>query len=170
MSVVATAGWRASIQRDGLVLFAGLEVLALVSVVIPNGPERPAWYIAALVVTLSVAVLRWATPRRRVPRWFRVVPPLVATVAIGCLIHSASTSTGLGSLLLLPLLYSAFYSAEWESYVLIPAIGLAQGLIGFSNNDSAIVLTRLLVFWVALLVMISLAAHALRRHLQATVD
>ena len=39
-----------------------------------------------------------------------------------------------------------------------------------SNNDSAIVLTRLLVFWVALLVMISLAAHSLRRHLQATVD
>ena len=54
--------------------------------------------------------------------------------------------------------------------MLIPAIGLTQGLIGLSNNDSGIVLTRLLVFWVALLVMISVAAHSLRRHLQATVD
>lgn len=99
-----------------------------------------------------------------------MVPLLVATAAIGCLIHSASTSTGLASLLLLPLMYSAFYGAEWESYPLIPAIGLTQGLIGLSNHDNAIVLTRLLVFWVALLVMISLAAHALRRHLQSTVD
>ena len=54
--------------------------------------------------------------------------------------------------------------------MLIPTIGVAQGLIGLSNHDAPIVLTRLLVFWVALLMMISLAAHALRRRLQATVD
>jgi diguanylate cyclase (GGDEF)-like protein len=152
------------------VLFGGLQVLALASVLIPNGPQRAGWYVAAVVFTLAVAAMRLAMPWSRVPRWFRVVPLLIATAAIGCLIHSATTSTGLGSLLLLPLLYSAFYGAQWESYALIPAIGLTQGLIGLSNNDSAIVLTRLLVFWVALLVMISVAAHSLRRHLQATVD
>jgi diguanylate cyclase (GGDEF)-like protein len=153
-----------------MVLFGGLQVLALASVLIPNGPLRPGWYLAAVLFSLLVATLRLAVPWNRVPGWFRVAPLVIATAAIGCLIHSATTSTGLGSLLLLPLLYSAFYGAQWESYVLIPAIGLTQGLIGLSNNDSAIVLTRLLVFWVALLVMISVAAHSLRRHLQATVD
>jgi diguanylate cyclase (GGDEF)-like protein len=156
--------------RDSLVLFGGLQILALVSVLIPTGPQRPGWYVAALLLTIAVAVLRWATPWRRVPTWFRAVPLLIATAAIGCLIHSASTSTGLGTLLLLPLLYSALYGARWELYVLIPAIGLAQGLIGISNHDDPVVLTRLLVFWVAMLVMIGVAAHALRRHLQTTVD
>lgn len=94
---------------------------------------------------------------------------LFATAGIACLIYSASTSTGLGSLLLLPLLFSAFYGPQWESYVLIPAIGLAQGLVGLSNHDDAFVLTRLLLFWVTLLVMISVAAHALRKRLQTTV-
>ena len=172
MSAVAAAAGsiRSRRPRESLVLFGGLLLLALVSVLIPTGPQRPDWYVAALLLTVAVAVLRWATRWNRVPSWFRVVPLLIATVAIGCLIHSASTSTGLGTLLLLPLLYSALYGARWELYVLIPAIGLAQGLIGLSNHDDPIVLTRLLVFWVAMLVMIGVAAHALRRHLQSTVD
>jgi diguanylate cyclase (GGDEF)-like protein len=171
IGVTSDAGsMRSRRPRQGLLLFGGLQVLALLSVLIPNGPQRFGWYLAAVGFTVLVALMWWATPWSRVPRWCRVVPLLVATAAIGCLIHSANTSTGLGSLLLLPLMFSAFYGAQWESYVLIPSIGLAQGLIGLSNADSAIVLTRLLVFWVALLVMISIAAHSLRRHLQSTVD
>ena len=145
-------------------------VLAFLSVLFPVGPQRPEWFVAALGCLLCVALLRWVVPWARIPRWFRVVPMLFATAAIGCLIHSASTSTGLGSLLILPLLFSAFYGPLWKSYVLIPAIGLVQGLIGLSNHDDALVMTRLLLFWVALLVMISLAAHALRKRLQSTVD
>jgi diguanylate cyclase (GGDEF)-like protein len=145
-------------------------VLAFLSVLVPAGPQRAGWFVAGVCLTGSVVVFRWATPWSRVPRWVRVIPLVLATAAIGCLIHSAATSTGLASLLLLPLLFSAFYGARWESYVLIPAIGTAQGLIGLSNHDDALVLTRLLVFWVALLVMISLAAHQLRRRLQSTVD
>ena len=50
-----------------------------------------------------VAVLWLATPWARVPRWLRVVPLLFATAGIACLMHAATTSTGLGTLLLLPL-------------------------------------------------------------------
>ena len=158
---VAASG-RTRPPTEALLLFGGILVLALLSVLIPGGPQRPAWFVAAWGLTACVAVLGWGTPWASAPRWFRVVPLLLATAAIGCLVHSASTSTGLGSLLLLPLLFSAFYGDRWESYVLIPGIGLMQGLIGLSNQDNAIVLARLLVFWVALLVMISLAAHGLR--------
>ncbi len=129
------------------------------------------WYVAAVGFTLAVGALRFAVPWNRGPP---LVPGGAAAHRHGCdRVPDPLGRTrrpGLGSLLLLPLLYSAFYGAQWESYVLIPAIALTQGLIGQSNNDSGIVLTRLLVFWVALLVMISVAAHALRRHLQATVD
>ena len=156
--------------RQDLLLFGGVVVLAFLSVLFPAGPQRPEWFAAALCCMGCVAVLRWAVPWARVPRWFSVVPMLFAIAGIGCLIHSASSSTGLGSLLILPLLFSAFYSPRWESYALIPTIGLVQGLIGLSNHDDALVLTRLLLFWVALLAMISLAAHALRKRLQSTID
>jgi len=167
---IAAGSRRSRGPREGLLLFGGVLVLAFVSVAVPSGPERPGWFVAGLALTGSVGLVRWATPWDRAPGWLRIVPMLLVTAAIGCLIHSAATSTGLGSLLLLPLLFSAFYGRQWESYVLIPAIGLAQGLIGLSNHDEAIVLTRLLVFWVALLIMISLAAHRLRDRLQSTVD
>jgi diguanylate cyclase (GGDEF)-like protein len=156
--------------HESLLLFWGIQGLAFASVLIPSGPQRPGWYVAALGFAAFVAVLRLATPWSRVPGWFRVVPLLFATLGIGCLIHSAASSTGLGSLLLLPVLFSAFYGAKWESYVLIPASGLVMGLIGLSNHDDGLVLTRLLVFWVALLCLISFAAHALRGRLQSTVD
>ena len=167
----SAVGWKRSRRPpEGLLLFGGVLALAFASVALPAGPLRVGWFIAAMGLTASVVVVHWAMPWTRMPEWARVVPLLLATAAIGCLIHSAATSTGLGSLLLLPLLFSAFYGARWESYVLIPAIGLAQGLIGLSNHDDALVLTRLLVFWVALLVMISLAAHQLRRRVKTTVD
>jgi diguanylate cyclase (GGDEF)-like protein len=156
--------------REGLLLFWGIQALAFGSVLIPSGPLRPGWYFAALGFAGFVAFLSLLIPRLQLPHWFRVVPLLFATAGIVCLMRSASTSTGLGSLLLLPLLYSAFYGEPWECWVLIPALGVAQGLMGLANHDDAFVLTRLMVFWVALLVMIGLAAHALRARLQSTVS
>lgn len=156
--------------REGLILFWGIQALAFGSVLVPSGPQRPGWYFAALGFAGFVAVLWLGARWVRVPGWFRVVPLLFATAGIGCLMHAAATSTGLGSLLLLPLLFSAFYEEPWETWVLIPAIGLAQGLIAVSNHDDPLVLVRILVFWVALLVMIALAAHALRARLQSTVE
>jgi diguanylate cyclase (GGDEF)-like protein len=166
---IAAGSTRLRVPREGLVLFWGIQVLAFGSVLVPSGPQRPGWYFAALGFACFAAVLWLAAPWARFPRLFRVVPLLLATAGIGCLMHAATTSTGLGSLLLLPLLFSAFYGEPWETWVLIPAIGLAQGLIALSNHDDALVLVRLLVFYVALLVMIGLAAHALRSRLQSTV-
>ena len=104
---IAAGSTRLRIPREGLVLFWGIQALAFGSVLVPPGPQRPGWYFAALGFAAFVAVLWLATPWERVPRWLRVVPLLFATAGISCLMHSATTSTGLGTLLLLPLLFSA---------------------------------------------------------------
>ncbi len=73
---------------------------------------------------------------------------------------------------LLPLLFSAFYGVPWES-VLCRHSGDQRDRgrsAGSRTTTRCIVLIRILVFWMALLVMISLAAHALRRSLQASVN
>jgi diguanylate cyclase (GGDEF)-like protein len=161
---------RHSSPQEGRLLFWGIQGLAFVSVLVPSGPNRPAWYFAAVGFAVLVALTRWLVPWARVSPRVQVIPLLLATAGIGCLIYSAGQSTGLGSLLLLPLLFSAFYGTPWESFLVIPAIGVAQVLLAMSNHDSMIVLARVVVFWMALLTMISLAAHALRRRLQSTVD
>ncbi len=170
-SVTAAAPSRpARSPQEGRLLFWGILLLAFVSVLVPTGPARPEWFFLAIGLAAVVGLLRHFTPWSSVSERFHVVPLLFATAAIGCLIASAGKSTGLGSLVLLPLLFSAFYGVPWESYVVIPAIGVTQTVLGISNDDTLIVLIRILVFWMALLVMISLAAHALRRSLQASVD
>src|ERR1700692_4895723 len=117
----AAGSTRSRSPREGLLLFGGVQALAFISVLVPAGPQRPGWFIAALGLTACAAALQFVTPLRWVPRWFQVAALLFATAAIGCLIHSAATSTGLGSLLLLPLLVSALYGAPAGSFVLVPA-------------------------------------------------
>jgi diguanylate cyclase (GGDEF)-like protein len=151
------------------VLFWAILALAFLSALIPSGTQRPVWYLAALALVVAVAVARWLVPWSHISRRWLVVPLLFDTAAIACLIYSAGKSTGLGSLLLLPLLFSAFYGDAVESFMVIPAIAVAQALLGIASNDSVIVLARILVFWVALLVMIAIAAHALRRSLQSSI-
>jgi diguanylate cyclase (GGDEF)-like protein len=159
-------------QRSPLqssLLFWAILALAFLSALIPSGTQRPAWYLAALALVVGVGASRWLVPWSRVSRRLLVIPLLMDTAAIGCLIYSAGKSTGLGSLLLLPLLFSAFYGDPAESFLVIPAIAVAQAVLGIASNDSFIVLARIVVFWVALLTMISIAAHALRRSLQSSV-
>jgi diguanylate cyclase (GGDEF)-like protein len=151
-------------------LFWGILVLAFLSVILPPGPTRMPWFLAALGLALIVAVTRSLVPWSGISARFKVVPLLLDTAMIGCLIFSAGKSTGLGSLLLLPLLYSAFYGAPKESLLVIPAITLAQIFLGVASNDTLLVLMRVLIVWVSLTTMISLAAHALRNRLQATAD
>jgi hypothetical protein len=151
-------------------LFWGILVLAFVSVILPPGPARISWFVAAVGLALLVAVCRWLVPWSRISARFKVVPLLLDTAAIACLIFSAGKATGLGSLLLLPLLYSAFYGAPKESLLVIPAITVAQAFLGISNNDTLLVLVRVLIVWISLTTMISLAAHALRGRLQSTAD
>ncbi len=155
--------------HEGWLPFAVVMAFAFASVLLPSGTPRLGWLLAAVLLTALVLVARQLSPWTGMPRALRVLPLLLATAAIGCLIYSAGRSTGLNSLLLLPLMYSAFYGERWESAVLIPAIGLTLAVTGVAAGDSPVVLTRLLVFWVALLSMMSFVAHQLRARLQRSV-
>jgi diguanylate cyclase (GGDEF)-like protein len=150
-------------------LFLGIVALAFLSVLVPSGPTRPAWYLTAFILLVAGLGSRWVVTSSRSSRRLLVIPLLFDTASIGCLIFSAGKTTGLGSLLLLPLLFTAFYGEPFESFLIIPATVLVQVLLGAASNDSFIVLARIIVVWVALLTMISLAAHALRRSLQSSV-
>ncbi|MGA7987060.1 MAG: GGDEF domain-containing protein [Candidatus Dormiibacterota bacterium] len=151
------------------VLFLGILALAFLSVLVPSGPTRPPWYVAALILVAVGVGTRAVLTLARSPRGLLVVPLLLDTASIGCLVFSAGKTTGLTPMLLLPLLFSAFYGEPFESLLIIPATVLVQVVVGVANDSSFIVLARIVMLWVALLTMISIASHALRRSLQSSV-
>lgn len=126
-------------------------------------------FIASVgIAGVLVAAQRLPAWRRR-PDWASVVSLLPATAAIGMLIFSAGTITGLTALLLLPVFFSALYGRPWESLVVIPAVAITLAILGVSANDTLVVLMRLLVFWVSLMAMVSITTHLLRARLVASI-
>ena len=117
---------------------------------------------------LVVAVSGWLVPWRGISPRFQVLPLLSTrrrSVASSSRRESRPVSARCcSSRSCSPLLWRAE-----GSLLVIPAITVAQALLGVASNDSFLVLVRVLIVWVALTTMISLAAHALRGSLQATV-
>lgn len=146
-----------------------VAALAFASVLFPSGPARMGWFLGALGLTVlgfAVQQVPISSPRQHL---VDVLTLLLVIAAIGCLTYSAGGSTGLLTLLLLPLVFAALYGRPWESAVVIPAIGLTLVLVGHEDGGSPIVLARLFVVWVAALSMISLATHRLRGRLESTI-
>ena len=156
--------------REGLLLFWGIQALAFGSVLVPSGPLRPGWYFAALGFAGFVAVPGLAhsagAASALVPGGAAAlrdggdrVPHALRVDVDRAWLSAAAPAAVLG------LLRRAVGVLGADSR----RSGVAQGIMGLANHDDAFVLTRLMVFWVALLVMIGLAAHALRARLQSTV-
>jgi hypothetical protein len=70
-------------------LFWGILVLAFISVILPPGPTRMAWFLVALALALVAAACRGLVPWDRISARFKVVPLLLETALIACLIFSA---------------------------------------------------------------------------------
>ena len=74
-------------------LFWGILALAFLSVILPPGPARVPWFLAALALSIVVALSRWLVPWTRISVRFKIVPLLLDTALIGCLVFSAGRST-----------------------------------------------------------------------------
>jgi len=149
--------------------FAAIAIVAVGSILLPPGPAYPPFLIGALGTAAALLAAERLPAWRRRPAWAAAAPLIPATAGIGMLIYSAGTITGLTALMLLPVFYAALYGRRRESLVVIPAVALTLGLLGLTSHDSVTVLVRLLVFWVSLMSMISIAIHLLRERLAASV-
>jgi diguanylate cyclase (GGDEF)-like protein len=149
--------------------FAAIAIVAVGSILLPPGPAHLPFLVGALgTAGVLLAAERLPAWSRR-PAWAAAAPLIPATAGIGMLIYSAGTITGLTALLLLPVFYTALYGRPRESLVVIPAVALTLAILGVTAHDSPTVLMRLLVFWVSLMSMISIATHLLRDRLAASV-
>jgi diguanylate cyclase (GGDEF)-like protein len=160
----AHAGLR---QRVGP--FALVALVAEASLALPPGPASTLDTILS-VALLVLAGLLIALPWEHMPEWATVIVPVTYAGSVLMLILAAGgTSSGVGVIILIPLIWTALYHRRWESAVvvaLVVAVELVTSLTPVLAQATVIV--RRLVFWGILGFVVSYAVHGLRQRLRTT--
>jgi signal transduction histidine kinase len=145
-----------------VVPFAAVAVLAEASLALPPGTTAyPAVItsIALLLLTAAEFFLPWA----RLPAWLSLLVPLTYTASVLALVLAAGATSGVGIVILMPLIWTVLFHRKWESACIVAAIMILQGIVSLTPViDPDAVTFRRVLLWGALGVLISVAAHGLR--------
>jgi diguanylate cyclase (GGDEF)-like protein len=154
-------------QRRRVLPFAVVAGLALVSLALPPGPTSNADAFSAVGLLLLSALLL-LLPVSRTPGVFSVLVPVSYSFSVLLLVLAAGGSTsGIGIIILLPLVWTALYHEPWESAVVVVVIVAIEVITSLTPVVvPAAVIARRVVFWTAIGALISVAAHDLRRRVQ----
>ncbi|MGW8952240.1 hypothetical protein [Streptomyces sp. NPDC055709] len=166
-----TVGWQ--FQQPGLasrvVPFVAVAVVATVSVLVPD-PGFRSWaeYLVSVALLLGCAgafILPW----QRLPVWTPVLVPLLYTGSVLALILASGVSSGVGLVLLVPLLWSVLFHHRWESVCVVVAVVAAQTVSSVLQAAPGAVVARRMVLWSALSVLIAVAVHGLRDRIKGSL-
>src|SRR5580693_148423 len=92
--------------------FAGIAVLAEASLALAPSPA-PLWAVVTSLVLLLAAAASFALPWERLPDWMTVLVPLAYAVSALALTLAAGTTSGVGIVALVPLVWTALYHQRW---------------------------------------------------------
>ena len=141
--------------------FAVVAVLAEASLLLPSGTESgPAALASVLLLLLTAAgfLLPWA----RLPRWMTVLVPLTYTGSVLALDLAAGSTSGVGIVILIPLVWTALFHRRWESVCVVTAIVVTEVIVSVTVAVPDAFIARRAIVWTALGALISVATHGLR--------
>ncbi|MFI0242146.1 hypothetical protein [Streptomyces sp. NPDC016845] len=164
-------GWQ--FRRPGLALRAGpfgfVALVAAVSALVPGaGFESWPVYVSSVALLLLCAG-SFLLPWQRLPAWTPVLVPLVYTVSVLQLIVASGTASGLGLVLLVPLIWSVLFHHRWETGCVVAAVVAVQTASSIVQETPAAVIGRRVVLWSVLSLLIAVAAHGLRDRINASL-
>jgi signal transduction histidine kinase len=142
--------------------FAAIAVLAETSLALPPGPASTGAAVASVVLLVAVAAA-FFLPWSRLPGWMPVLVPLAYTGSVLGLILAAGTTSGVGIVILVPLIWTALFGRLWESACVVAAIVAVEVVISLAPiavPDA--VIARQVILWAALGTVLSVATHGLR--------
>ena len=111
--------------------FAAIAVLAEASVALPPGPQSGVSVAVSLVLLLAVAAA-FALPWPRLPAFLGVLVPLAYCGSVLALILAAGATSGIGLVILVPLIWTALYQRRWESACVVAAIAAVELIISLT--------------------------------------
>ena len=145
--------------------FAIVAVLAEASLALPSGHESGGAALASVLLLLAAAA-GFLLPWSRLPHWMQVLVPLTYTGSVLALDLAAGSTSGVGIVILIPLVWTALFHRRWESVCVVAAIVAVEiiSLTPVAAPDA--VIARRAVFWASLGALISVAAHGLRERIR----
>ena len=142
--------------------FGAVAALAEASLALPPGPRSAPSAIVSVVLLLAVPAA-FLLPWTRLPAWASVSVPLLYTGSALALILAAGTTSGVGIVILVPLVWTALFHRRWESGCVVAAIVAVEVVISLTPVPAAgSVIARRVLLWALLGVLISVATHGLR--------
>lgn len=147
--------------------FAAIAALAEASLALPPRP-RGLWpVLISLVLLLALPPAFLLLPWPRLPHWVPVLVPLTYTGSVLALILAAGSTSGVGIVVLIPLVWTALFHRPWESACIVVAIVIVEiitSLTPVTAGDT--VLARRIFLWAALATVVSVAVHGMRARIE----
>ena len=145
-----------------VVPFAVVAVLAEASLALPPGPQSQPALVASIVALLATAA-EFLLPWGKLPGWLSVLVPLTYTASVLALILAAGATSGVGIVVLIPLIWTALFHSRRASACIVAAVMLVEWITSLTPVvEPGSVTARRVLLWGALGTLISVAAHGLR--------
>ena len=149
--------------------FALVAVAAEASLALPPGTHAWPAVIVSLVL-LAVTGLAFALPWNRLPAWASVLVPLIYTGSVLALTLAAGTVSGVGIVILVPLIWTTLFHRRWESACVVAAIVAAEIVVSLVQSAPDAVIVRRVLLWAALGVLLAVATHGLRDRIRRSQE
>ncbi len=148
--------------RARVLPFAVVAVVAELSLVLPGGIRSVPAAVVSLVL-LAATGAAFLLPWARLPGWASVLVPLCYTGSVLALVLAAGATSGVGIVILIPLIWTALFHRRWESACVVAAIVTVEVIVSVTPEPAAdLVIVRRVALWAALGALISIATHGLR--------
>ena len=156
-------------------LLARVSPFALVAVVaaasLALSPGTRAWSaVAVSLVLLAATGLAFLLPWNRLPGWATVLVPLAYTGSALALTLAGGTASGIGIVLLVPLIWTVLFHRRWESACVVAAIVTAEIVISLVQSAPDAVILRRVLLWGALGALLAVATHGLRDRIRRSQE
>ena len=141
--------------------FAAVAVIAEASLALPPGAHMGTAVVLSLVL-LAVTALAFLLPWDRLPGWLPVLVPLAYTGSALALTLAAGTVSGVGIVILIPLIWTSLFHRRWESACVVVAIVAVEIVVSEVQSAPGAVTARRVLLWAVLGVLLAVATHGLR--------
>jgi signal transduction histidine kinase len=149
--------------------FALVAVAAEASLALPPGMH--AWTaVAVSLVLLAATGLAFLLPWDRLPAWMTVVVPLAYTGSALALNLAGGTDSGVGMVLLIPLIWTVLFHRRWESACVLAAVVAAVVVISVVQSAPDAVIVRRVLLWSAIGGLLAVATHGLRDRIRRSQE